>query len=258
MIELLTPVFQGEWAHHGEALICSKTAGSHAYRLADLLDRPREIDDILTRRARFVGCDDLRPVAAVWLLKYVTLLVPPVAVAASVLEHGFPVDPKDISVMLDDDAKPVAFVIPHLGESIAGLDTQRRYAPLLQEHLEPLIGYLSTRARVPAKILWGNTSRRLETILTLAQQLPGHPADTAQRAARDKEYLLERRTWPDGQRNPMFGHKRQATRITENGEVPVRLHRQCCLDYLLPGGSYCGLCPLSPEFRKRKGATSPS
>ncbi|MCE8024890.1 siderophore-iron reductase FhuF [Billgrantia aerodenitrificans] len=255
MIELLTPVFQGEWAHHGEALICSKTAGSHAYRLADLLDQPREIDDILIRRARFVGCDDLRPVAVVWLLKYVTLLVPPVAVAASVLEHGFPVGPKDISVILDDDAEPVAFVIPHLGESIAGLDTQRRYAPLLQEHLEPLIDYLSTRTRVPTKLLWGNVSRRLESILILSQQLTEYPPETAQRAASDKEYLLERKTWPGGQRNPMFSHKRHATRITEAGEVPVRLHRHCCLVYRLPGKGYCGLCPLSPEFRKRKGAT---
>lgn len=256
MIELLTPIFQGTLAHHGEGLICSETAGSQAHRLADLLDEPEKIDDILMRRARYFEYDDLRPVAAVWLLKYITLLVPPVAAAATVLEHGFPVGPKDISVMVDDDAAPVGFVIPHLGASVSGLDTQSRYAPLLQEHLEPLIAYLAMRTRVPAKILWGNASRRLETLLNLAQQLTAYPPETAKRAANDKEFLLERRTWPDGQRNPMFGHKRQATRITEDGEVPVRLHRQCCLVYRLPGKGYCGLCPLSPEFRKRKGAAS--
>ncbi|WP_052475530.1 siderophore-iron reductase FhuF [Vreelandella titanicae] len=252
MIKLLSPIFQGDWAHYGQGLICSEAAGSNAYLLADLLNEPGKIDDILVRRARFYDFDDLRPVASIWLLKYVTLLIPPIAAAATVLQHGFPVKPEYISVILDENATPVAFVIPHLGESITGLDAQRRYAPLIKEHLEPLITYLSSRTQVPAKILWGNVARRLETLLTLAQQLDSFSPDIAQRAASDKAYLLEQRTWPGKKRNPMFGSKRQTMRITEEGEVPVRLHRHCCLDYLLPGGSYCGLCPLSPEFRKRK------
>ncbi|MGP9767009.1 siderophore-iron reductase FhuF [Halomonas sp. AOP13-D3-9] len=252
MIELLTPIFKGEWAHFGEGLICREKAGSHAYLLADLLNEPETFDAILLRRARFYHVDDLRPVASIWLLKYVTLLVPPIAVAATVLQHGFPVRPQDISVVLDDDAAPVAFVIPHLGGSIAGLDTLRRYTPLIKEHLEPLIAHLSARTRVPAKILWGNVARRLETLLTLAQQRDTFSPDTVQRAASDKAYLLEQRVWYGNKRNPMFGSKRQTVRVTEEGEVPVRLHRHCCLDYLLPKGSYCGLCPLSPEFRKRK------
>ncbi|AQU81405.1 MULTISPECIES: siderophore-iron reductase FhuF [unclassified Halomonas] len=252
MIELLTPIFRDEWAHFGEGLTCREAVGNNAYLLADLLNEPEKIDEILVKRARFYGVDDLRPVASIWLLKYVTLLVPPVAVAATVLQHGFPVRPQDISVILDEDATPVTFVIPQLGESIAGLGTQQRYIPLIKEHLQPLIAYLSSHSGVPSKILWGNVSRRLETILTLAQQLDTLSPETIQRAASDREFLLECRTWPENERNPMFGSKRQTTRVTENGEVPVQLHRHCCLDYLLPEGSYCGLCPLSPEFRKRK------
>lgn len=252
MIKLLTPIFQGEWEHYGEGLICSETTGNQAHRLADLLDEPEAIDNILMQRARFYDYDDLRPVASVWLLKYVTLLIPPVAAAATVLQHSFPIGPKDISLILDDTAAPVAFVIPHLGESVAGLDTQSRYSCLLKENLEPLISYIATSTRVPAKILWGNASRRLETLLTLAQQWTNAPHEAAHRAANDKECLLEHRTWPGGERNPMFGRKRQATRVSEEGDIPVHLHRHCCLDYRLPGGSYCGLCPLSPEFNNRK------
>ena len=258
MIKLLTPIFRGKWAHFGEGLICREEAGSHAYLLADLLNEPENFDAILLRCARFYDVDDLRPVASIWFLKYVTLLVPPIAVAATVLQHGFPVRPQDISVVLDENAAPVAFVIPHLGESIAGLDTQRRYAPLIKEHLEPLISYLSSRTRVPAKILWGNVARRLETLLTLAQQRNAFSPNAVQRAESDKAYLLEQRVWHCNKRNPMFGSKRQVLRNTEEGKVPVRLHRHCCLDYLLPGGSYCGLCPLSPEFRKRKQRLLPT
>lgn len=252
MIELLTPIFRGEWAHYGEGLVCKEASGNNTYLIADLLNEPEKVDDILLRRARFYGVDDLRPVASIWLLKYVTLLIPPVAVAATVLQHGFPVRPQDISVILDEDATPVTFAIPHVGESVAGHGTQQRYTPLIKEHLHPLVAYISSCTGVPSKILWGNTSRRLETILNLAQQLETLSPGIAQRATIDKEFLLERRTWPGNARNPMFGSKRQTTRVTESGEVPVQLHRHCCLDYLLPEGSYCGLCPLSPEFRKRK------
>lgn len=112
--------------------------------------------------------------------------------------------------------------------------------------------YLSSRTQVPTKILWGNVARRLETLLTLAQQLDTFSPDIAQRAASDKVYLLEQRTWPGQKRNPMVGSKHQTMRITEEGKVPVRLHGTAALTIFCQEVVTAVSAHFPPEFRKRK------
>lgn len=244
MIPLLQPIFQGDWAPHGETLQCA-TAPPEALLVADLVARPGLLADVIARHAVHLGVTgpDRRAVASAWSLDYLWTLLPPVVAAASLLQHRFPVDMARIALVLDDDAHPVRFHIDELGEPMPGTGTVERYSPLLHRHLQPLFSALHRETRVAEKILWANTARYLGEILeqglALAGPLPPLVADQAM--------LLERGAWPDDRRNPMLALPRRTACDAAGQTVP--LHRHCCLYYLLPEQAYCGGCPLAPQHR---------
>src|SRR5690606_11615469 len=111
---------------------------------------------------------DLRASSSAWSLVYLWALLPPVATAASVLRHGFPMRADEVAVCLDADGLPECFHIRGEGASLAGLSTAVRYEALLRDHLEPLFDAIHRQTRLPRKILWGNTARYLETVLETA------------------------------------------------------------------------------------------
>ncbi|MFN3988504.1 MAG: siderophore-iron reductase FhuF [Rhodocyclaceae bacterium] len=249
---MLKPLFPGKLAAYAEALTCGDTASPGLLPLSELLDSPTSLDQLLARQAHLLGCSDRRPVASAWMLKYVGLLLPPVAAAATVLEHVFPVGVECLALRLDEHGTPRAVVIPHLGEHAHGLSSRERYDTLLDSHLTPLIDALSARARLPTKILWGSVSRHLAPLLDQAAVFANDLPPLAMRVAADKDYLLGHEKWPDGRRNPLFGRRRFTT-PPDSKATPVLLHRQCCLYYRLPGEGYCTACPLAPAVRGERG-----
>ncbi len=173
--------------------------------------------------------------------------------AASLLQHGFPVEPEQIRVSLDANGEATRFYIPDEGRALPGTDTATRYAPLIWRHLQPLFATLNQQTRVASKILWSNTARRMEPLLDQAILL----ADEAAPIAKDREHLLRRPRWPHGQQqpiNPLYSPQRSVLVTEDDRPVPMTLHRQCCLYHLLPGEDYCSACPLAPQHRKLKGA----
>jgi len=247
MIPLLAPIFQGEWAAYGEALACAPQAPAGAVRVADLIADPALLAGLLQAHARHlrVRKPDLRPVASAWSMYYLNALLPPVAAAASLLQHVFPMAPAQVWLSLADGAVPQRFHIPHEGQAREGADTAARYAVLLHEHLAPLFAQLTRLTRIAPKILWGNVARYLEPVLEQGLALSGHAPHIAQ----DLAHLLHQPRW-GGDDNPMFTVPRKVVRIQSGLPDPLTLHRQCCLYYLLPEEGYCGACPLAPEFRK--------
>lgn len=249
MIELLKPIFHGPLAPYGEGLICSATHPPGTVRLAELFGAPSTVNTMLSRQALHLGTSDLRPVASAWMLKYTALLLPPVAAAATLLKHVFPVDAREVAIDLDREGSPRAIFIPHPGCGATGQDTASRYAPLFDAHLAPLVTRLSEVSSLPAKVLWGNVARHLDAILDQATAMT-LAADLMAEIRVDRDYLLQQRTWPHGQRNPLFGRQQTVLEKRPDGRQTLTLlHRQCCLHYLLPGEDYCGACPLSPRFR---------
>lgn len=247
MIGLLAPIFQGALAPHGEALVCA-AAPAHAIPVAALTCPGGPLKSILVRYAGYLGGDDdLRPVASVWSLAYLRALLPPMVAAASVLRHGFPATAAEVWLELDRHREPSRFYIAHEGASVAGADTHARYAPLLRHHLEPLFAELSRVSGLPRKVLWGNAARCLEPVFDQALALLGPaPALVA-----DRRVLLELPLWhqSDGaadpaRLNPL--HPRLRAPVHFSPTEAANLHRQCCLQYLLPHTGYCGACPLRP------------
>jgi ferric iron reductase protein FhuF len=249
MIELLKPIFKGPLAAYGEGLICSDAHPASAIRLVDLLGAPDALNALLCRQALLLETADLRPVASSWMLKYANLLLPPIVVAATLLKHAFPIDAIEVSIDLDGEENPRKVFISHLGSSAIEQDTASRYAPLIDAHLTPLVMRLSEVSNLPAKILWGNVARRLDTILNQAAAM-APTASLVTDINTDRDYLLQQKIWPDGRRNPLFSRQQTALVTRPDGQqIPTMLHRQCCLLYLLPREGYCVACPLSPRYR---------
>jgi ferric iron reductase protein FhuF len=255
VIPLLAPIFQGEWAPYGETLACAAHPPPEAVRVADLLADPPRLLALLRLKARTLNMPerDLRAVASAWSMNYLHALLPPVAAAASLLQHGFPVRPEQVWVSLDDaDGDPESFHITALGTPRPGTDTAARYDVLLWTHLAPLFALLTQLTRLAPKILWGNAVRYLEPVLEESLRMSGQsPA-----VAADLKHLLHRPTWPQPcgelRDNPMFMPPRRGVRVADRSAPPVTLYRQCCLYYLVPRLGYCGACPLSPEFERER------
>ena len=244
MIPLLEPIFQGAWAALGEALHHSPEAPVGSVRVIELL-APARLDAALQRHARHLGVTgrDLRASASSWSLGYLSTLLSPVAAAASVLQHRFPVGAEQMAVELDEAGMALRFHISTAGVPAPGSSTAQRYDTLLWRHLAPLFAAISRQTKLPPKVLWGNAARQLGSVLDQALRLVGN----AEHLVKDRDTLLDQPIWPDGRINPM--HARQPVAIALNAyhAPPADLHRQCCLCYLLPGQDYCQACPLVPR-----------
>lgn len=254
VIALLAPLFQGPLSPMGEVLHCAGEPPGDALAVAELVGSQASLEGALRLHARHLGVTshDLRPAASAWSLQYLGALLPPLAAAASVLQHAFPAAAEEMWVRVDARGIPRAFHIRELGRSLPGSDTASRYSALLWRHLAPLFAALSGLSGVAPKILWGNAARTLEPILAQALALTGGSPTLAL----DTHQLLRNPNWPQDAHGParvnaLPGVQREVARRTPAGaHQTVRLHRQCCLNYLLPGEGYCGLCPLAPEHRK--------
>ena len=252
MIEFLKPVFKGPLAAYGEGVACRATLPPGTVYLLEWLNSPSAVADLLCRRADLMRVADLRPVASAWMLTYTVLLLPPVVAAATLFGRVFPVAAREVAIELDSQGLPRTVIIPHLGSNAAGQHAAERYMPLIDAHLTPLITRLSEVSHLPAKILWGNVARRLDAILDQASAV-SPAAGTAAQLEADRDYLLRQRIWRPGRRNPMFGRQLSVLqRFADGRQAHTRLHRQCCLYYLLPGKGYCAACPLSPQFQLGK------
>jgi len=247
VIALLEPLFRGELAPIGERLVCAPEVPCEALRVSDLVKSEALLADVLNRHAAVhrVTDGDLRAVASAWSLEYLSVLLPPLVAGASVFHHGFPAAASQMWVRFDGRGEPVDFHVRELGVPQHGADTAQRYAPLLWQHLSPLFSAIARLTRIAPKILWGNAARILEPILDRGVALTGGVASLV----RDREHLLHAATWAHGAANPLHGRQREVVRPQDGRAVRVKLHRQCCLNHLLPGEGYCSICPLAPQHR---------
>lgn len=257
MIPMLEPLFQGEWAPFGETLSCSLEPPAEAVPVAALIADSGILRALIERQARRWGLKgkDLRAAASAWSLAYLWSLLPPVVAGASILQHVFPVSAGEMHVCFAQDGACTGFHVRDEGVSRVGSLTAERYGPLLQQHLQPLFEQVHRECRLPMKILWGNAARYLELLLDEGVRAVGE----TEALSADRHALLLQRRGVDGHPNPLAMPRREITRAVPSPEamngarserqVVVRLHRQCCLYYRLPGQPHCDACPLAPDNR---------
>lgn len=189
---------------------------------------------VLARFAVPFAQADRRATVSLWSQYYfAALIVPTVAVAAR-LGRRLPVAAAHLRLRADENGAPAAFLLRDDGAACGGADP---LSCLVDGHLAPVIGAMSSAFAATPRLLWSNAAAILEWSLSqAAADDAAHPG-----IVRHGFALLAAEALPDGRRNPLF----EPVRYPVEGGAPVRRRRVCCLRYLLPGDGGCGpLCPL--------------
>ncbi|WP_162245009.1 MULTISPECIES: siderophore-iron reductase FhuF [unclassified Rhizobium] len=186
---------------------------------------------------------DRRAVASMWSLYYFSALTIPYIVARR-FHQELSVSPDTMSIALGEDGLPRAFGLPDEGAWHEGSDDDLLsfVAPLVRDHLTPIVQQLKNQCGIAPKLAWNNAAVYIDYAFNAtARGKPSEAGNWASRALFEEQFL------PDGTLNPFRGCLRHETAREET----ICRRKVCCLRYLLPGIPSCGeLCAL-PEQRKQ-------
>jgi ferric iron reductase protein FhuF len=186
-----------------------------------------------------------RALASLWSRWYFAKLIPPVLACGVLAGRSLPLSPAQTGIVLGADGMPRAIALPHAGEVTPEPDPFARFAPLIAGHVAVVVESLSAHARLAPRILWNNAAVYADWALRRMAEAPGEPGVAATRALA----LLEAPALPDGSANPFHA----PVRHVEGRAGPLRVRRQCCLLYRLPGEGCCRTCPRPAQ---RPGSAS--
>lgn len=234
-MEVLPPALAGNYAYVNACLWPSPGPGGGMFGVELVESRLGEV--VGRFAALHPGCDR-RPVVSMWFQIYVAALLPPLVAADRFAGVALPVGLDEVRVLLGEDGICTGFVLLP-GGPVRG-DAFHRFAPVLFDHVEPLIEALAVGMRISRRLLWANVADSLHAIAAVAEHLPGAVPE----AAADIDRLLTARLWPDGRRNPLAGHTRYLPTDHEHRE---RARRVCCLRHMLPDFETCPACPAPEE-----------
>jgi ferric iron reductase protein FhuF len=127
---------------------------------------------------------------------------------------------------------PLCFLLDDFGYAAGTPEPVTGLAPLLDEHIGPLVDVIRCHTGLSCRLLWENAGWSL--FWTLAEAVRLFPARRP-----DIEALLDDPSWPDGGRGFVAGMKRDM-----RDGFCVRSRRVCCQRYRLPGFGLCAtICP---------------
>jgi len=243
MIEVLKPLFVGELAPYRDVLVLADDPRP-SRPVADWL-APAVFEQVLSRYGSPRSADERRGLASEWSKDYLSRLLPPVVAATLVMGHRLPLALTSVELILGDAGEPLGFKLPAAGSpwppvlpDQAG-DPFRRFAPLIDDHLAPMVAALSSYSRLSPRVFWSNAANYVEWMASaIAARMPGTRVD-------DARAMLELRQRIDGRDNPLY---RPVRYRTEGEGIAAKTHRQrrvCCVRYLVPGRTLCANCPLS-------------
>jgi len=198
------------------------------------LRRPEVLRALLDRYCQQFGEADRRAGVSMWMQSYAVRLVYPVLAANLMAGRDLPLTLDDVTLLVGPEGGPRGFVLPHAGGAVAARG-MARFAPLVRDHLAPMIEALSAADRITPRLAWSNVGVRIAGTVDLARRAGRLGAEAEQDAA----MLLGSASWPDGWANPVH----EPLRAPPGGGPAQR--RVCCLRYLLPGFAGCGAsCPV--------------
>lgn len=233
MLPELAPFFPGPLRAYGEGLTAlpAPPEARPGARLAEI----EGIAELVRGYGVALGATDLPALASWWTRRYCLAIVPPVLVAAVVLERALPVALGDIDVSLARDCRAERI---HIGDArtVVGHDFVVAMDLLVRHNLAPIFQAMAP-LRASPRVLWSHAA---EFVQTVGQALCGHPAvDPARRDA------LAHWLANAGALGPAYRHLPPIA-VADGGDGHARrVRRVCCLNYRLPDEDYCGVCPLT-------------
>ena len=242
MIEVLKPLFVGELAPYRDVLVLADDPRP-SRPVADWLG-PAAFEQVLSTYGAPRSADERRGLASEWSKDYLSRLLPPVVAAILVTGHCLPLALTSIELILGDAGEPLAFKMPAAGNPFAPAepdqigDPFRRFAPLIDDHLEPLVAALSCYSRLSPRVFWSNAANYVEWMVSaIASRMPDARVD-------DARAMLELRQRADGRDNPLYRPVRYRTEGEGSAATTRRQRRVCCVRYLVPDRTLCANCPL--------------
>ena len=242
MIEVLKPLFVGELAPYRDVLVLADDPRP-SRPVADWL-APAAFEQVLYTYGAPRSADERRGLESEWSKDYLSRLLPPVVAAILVMGHCLPLALTSTELILGDAGEPLAFKLPTAGSPFAPAepgaadDPFRRFAPLIDDHLEPLVASLSRYSRLSPRVFWSNAANYVEWMVSaIASRMPDTRVD-------DARAMLELRQRVDGRDNPLYRPVRYLTEGEGSGTATRRQRRVCCVRYLVPDRPLCANCPL--------------
>ncbi|WP_030069864.1 siderophore-iron reductase FhuF [Halomonas alkaliantarctica] len=231
----LKDCYQGPLAHFTPPFIGdvapSRAIKASRWQSAELLEQ-----DIARHAERYPG-GDLRAITSLWSKWHFSAMAIPTLAAHLLLNRDLPVGLDDVQVIVNDHGCTQGLWLPHEGKKFCTLDTNERFATLINQHWEPLIERLSAISGAAPRVFWSNAGGYVDYYVNA---LATHPL-VNQGALTATRTLLTSRTL-NGQRNPLFEPVR--TYQPKDSEALKRVRKLCCLRYLLNDFEVCSNCPL--------------
>jgi ferric iron reductase protein FhuF len=238
MIPAFASLFSGDLAVYGDSFVLARDVAAPSPG-GDLVD-PGHLAELLARFGgrRYPGADR-RAVASLWAKQHFATLLPPFLAIALLAGHEVDVGIDAIGCTFSDDGVTQSIHLRDAGRPAAPADAFRRFLPLMDRHLVPVIAALAAASGVSRKVLWSNAGNMFDYIVRRVESVVGDRPPVADALA-----LMAARRLPDGRPNPLF----DPVRYPHDGDGPKRLRRVCCIRYVIPELGYCSTCPL-PDAR---------
>lgn len=241
-------LFDGPFRHMAGTLLSASDVPAGTLRADCLAATPRLGQVLLRFQQQYPGAD-ARAVVSMWSQWYFALLAAPLTLIGLRQGRLPPVSLRDVAVRLVD-GRPAGMVLLDDAPACCGsadesaraepaliADPFQRFAPLIDQHLAPMIDALRRVSSVSERLLWNNAAVQVEWVLRTARL-----SSTEAAAPDDTQALINQACRPDGTPNPLYRPVRPAQ---GGGTAATPVRRVCCLRYLLPGETYCaGACPL--------------
>lgn len=233
----LTELLPADYAEHGRHLQFGIPVWSGRGVVVKLPNLLQHLPAMLEPMSAIYQTDDERVLLSQWSKAYIDLILPPVLVAAQLLERPLSMTLQQCSLLLHG-GMPSMLWLPEgsLGAPVAS--PQQRYRSLLVDHLAPLFDDMAKAVRLSPKVLWNNLGNSLEYDLNTVYG--------SERARADIQYLFESCQFFDtGRPNPL----RQTIRYLPSDRPPLsspfRARKVCCLRDRAPEDvGLCSSCPL--------------
>lgn len=229
-------------------------SGQPTWPLVDLLELESPArEDHFAIMARQYKTDDAEVLVRAYFGNMIYAMAS-VTVAPYVIDRRVPLlDQADLRVMVGEWGTPVALVLPGLrfwclpddpavghpdAVPVADAATLRR---LLRDHLvqvgTPLIAALRPRARIGARALWIAAAEACAGIL-----IDALPPGTSEAEARDALQALI------GEPETPLRARPEVIMLTSGPTQQLSLlGNDCCVNFRIPGESYCTTCPHRPR-----------